>query len=220
MIQYVVWYLRKPLQRNWASSQAVVWPWPQRLKRRISSLHEHLNLVFGWLWFSLHPEVKKSFTGKSARGTCSHVNKIQYCFMLPSRYLLNLQQDKSLNCYPMQTRSRHKSVSKDVKGVTGNGNAHESQIHFLALQISDFQQVLQSIVAERDIEGAVFSRTEPKHKQMKLGSDDSNSSHARECLCIVAFCNDLIDDAQDWSYYARYIYIYIIYFYIGVLLTV
>lgn len=48
MIQYAVWYLRKPLQRNWASSQAVVWPWPQRLKRRISSLQEHLNFGF-WM---------------------------------------------------------------------------------------------------------------------------------------------------------------------------
>lgn len=172
----------------------------------------HLKDFLHKLRFQKHPEVKKSFTGKSARGTCSHhVNKIQYCFMLPSRYLLNLQQDKSLNCYQMQTRSRHKSsVSKDVKGVTGNGNNQESQIHLPLQILSDFQQVLQSIVAERDIEGAVFSRTEPKHKQMKLGSDNSNSSHATGCLCIVAFFHDLKDGVKDWSYYARYMVVYII----------
>ena len=166
------------------------------------------------LRFQKHPEVKKSFTGKSARSKCSHhVNKIQCCFMLLSRYLLNLQQDRSLSCYQMQTRSRHKSsVSKDIKGVTGNGYNQERQIHLPLQMLSDFQEVLQSIVAERDIEGAVFSRTEPKHKQMKPGSDNSNSSRATWCLCIVAFCNDLIDDAKDWFYIMLDILLCILYF--------
>ena len=36
-------------------------------------------------------------------------------------------------------------------------------------QLAWTREVLQHIMTERDIEGAVFSRTEPKHKQMTLG---------------------------------------------------
>ena len=40
-------------------------------------------------------------------------------------------------------------------------------------------EVLQHIMTERDIEGAVFSRTEPKHKQMRLGQQDRQRTTKR-----------------------------------------
>lgn len=60
------------------------------------------------------------------------------------------------------------AIAKKLGILTGSGVVKKSFTgqEFELLSDADKIKVLQSIVAERDIEGAVFSRTEPKHKQM------------------------------------------------------
>lgn len=59
------------------------------------------------------------------------------------------------------------AIARKLGILTGTGNVQKSFTgkEFEMLSDADKIKVLQRIVAERDIEGAVFSRTEPKHKQ-------------------------------------------------------
>eukprot|EP00913_Durusdinium_trenchii_P024017 g22555.t1 len=62
------------------------------------------------------------------------------------------------------------TIARKLGILTGTGNVQKSFTgkEFEMLSDADKIKVLQRIVAERDIEGAVFSRTEPKHKQTTL----------------------------------------------------